>query len=409
MRLLRNNILKRLITAKKPFAIGISILCIAALASCSSSATNDVTNTANPTEQYYCQPDADNAEWDCTNKTTHDFSSAQKTQPAIQHPTTSATEKPGPFEVLAYRVVWAIPCLLILLTATRQWQALFKIDNRERAFLLATGLCLIVNWCTFIWAVQSQRLAEASLGYFINPLINIVLGRLFLSERLRPLQALAVLLAMLGIGLELAVLKTLPWVGLVLAFSFGFYGLLRKQVSVPSAVGLSVETSLLAPFAILFLVIHGSGGEVRSLVDLAKFSVGGVVSVVPLVLFAAAAIRLPLTTLGFAQYIAPTISLMLAVFLYGEAVGDQRWGTFAMILAAFALLLALMLPLFAQIVYLRPGFRSKTILMGELIFNKFISEKVFLYSLYLSVVTAIAQIFTVAQRILTYLLLYRNF
>ena len=243
----------------------------------------------------------------------------------------------GPFEVLAYRVVWAIPCLLILLTATRQWQALFKIDNRERAFLLATGLCLIVNWCTFIWAIQSQRLAEASLGYFINPLINIVLGRLFLSERLRPLQALAVLLAMLGIGLELAVLKTLPWVGLVLAFSFGFYGLLRKQVSVPSAVGLSVETSLLAPFAILFLVIHGSGGEVRSLVDLAKFSVGGVVSVVPLVLFAAAAIRLPLTTLGFAQYIAPTISLMLAVFLYGEAVADQRWVTFAMIWTALAL------------------------------------------------------------------------
>lgn len=101
MRLLRNNILKKLITAKKPFAIGISILCIAALASCSSSATNDVTNTANPTEQYYCQPDADNAEWDCTNKTTHDFSSAQKTQPAIQHPTTSATEKPGQKKLVA--------------------------------------------------------------------------------------------------------------------------------------------------------------------------------------------------------------------------------------------------------------------------------------------------------------------
>lgn len=236
-----------------------------------------------------------------------------------------------PLEVLMHRVLWSVPLLTLLITITKQWADVRGLGRREVAFLLVTALCLSVNWGTFIWAIQAQRMADASLGYFINPLINVMLGRLFLGERMRPLQWLAIGVAFLGVNIELWTLGSMPWLGLTLAFSFGFYGLLRKQVSVPSAIGLWVETMLMLPIALLFFVWLASSEGLRPSIEIAQLALGGLISVVPLVLFAAAALRLSLTALGFVQYLAPSCTLMLAVFLYHEPVADIRWLTFSFI------------------------------------------------------------------------------
>lgn len=236
-----------------------------------------------------------------------------------------------PLEVLMHRVLWSVPLLMLLITATKQWPSVRMLGRREVLFLLVTALCLSINWGTFIWAIQAQRMADASLGYFINPLVNVMLGWMFLGERMRPLQWLAIGVAFLGVNIELWTLGSVPWLGLTLAFSFGFYGLLRKQVKVPSAIGLWVETMLMLPIAGLFLVWLVANDGMRPSMEIAQLALGGLISVVPLVLFAAAALRLSLTALGFVQYLAPTCTLMLAVLLYNEPVADIRWVTFSFI------------------------------------------------------------------------------
>lgn len=239
-----------------------------------------------------------------------------------------------PLEVLAHRVVWGIPLLGLLLMVSGQWRGIKTLMPAAFGYLLASAVCLSINWLTFIYAIQSARIAEASLGYFINPLVNILLGWLFLRERLRPLQWLAVGVAATGVCVELWSQASLPWLGLTLAFSFGCYGLLRKQVNVGAVVGLSVETVAVAPLAIGFLIWLGLHEGVRELAALLSLGLGGLITVVPLVCFAAAAIRLPLTTLGFVQYLAPSCALMLALFVYGETVPAERWLTFALIWGA---------------------------------------------------------------------------
>lgn len=233
-----------------------------------------------------------------------------------------------------HRVLWSVPLLTLLIWFSKQWSQVRGLGRRELLFLLATALCLSINWGTFIWAIQAQRIADASLGYFINPLVNVMLGWLFLRERMRPYQWLAVAVAFLGINIELWTVGHVPWLGLTLAFSFGFYGLLRKQVSVPSAIGLWVETLLMLPIALVFLTMLMTTQGMRPGFEIAQLALGGLVSVIPLVWFAAAALRLPLTTLGFVQYLAPSCALMLAVFLYDEPVASTRWLTFGFIWAA---------------------------------------------------------------------------
>ena len=242
-----------------------------------------------------------------------------------------------PLEVLAHRVVWGVPFLGLLLLATGQWRDIAEHSRRAIGYLLVSALFLSINWLTFIYAIQTERIAEASLGYFINPLVNILLGWLFLRERLGRLQWFAVSLAAIGVGSELIARASLPWLGLTLAFSFGLYGLLRKQVNVPAVVGLSIETIMLTPLAVGFLVWLGVNDGVREFNDILSLGLGGLVTVVPLVCFAAAAIRLPLSTLGFIQYLAPTCTLLLALFVYGENVPQERWLTFALIWAALLL------------------------------------------------------------------------
>ena len=237
----------------------------------------------------------------------------------------------GPFEILANRIVWAIPLLLLMLGLTKQWAAVWRLTRVQLAILVATAVALSINWLTFIWAIQAEKIAEASLGYYINPLFNVMLGWLFLQERMRPLQWLAIGVAAFGIATELVVQASVPWLGLTLAMSFGIYGLLRKKVNLPAVVGLFIETLLVLPIALGYLILLYLDQGTRTFVDGASLALGGVITVIPLVFFAAAATRLPLTTLGFVQYLAPTCALLLALFLYDESVPAIRWFTFSMI------------------------------------------------------------------------------
>ena len=237
----------------------------------------------------------------------------------------------GPFEILANRIVWAIPLLLLLLGLTKQWAGVWKLTRSQLIILVATAAALSINWLTFITAIQAEKIAEASLGYYINPLVNVILGWLFLQERMRPLQWLAIGVAAFGVGTELVMQASVPWLGLTLAMSFGIYGLLRKLVNLPAVVGLFIETLLVAPIALGYLILLYLDHGTKTIFDGASLALGGVITVIPLVFFAAAASRLPLTTLGFVQYLAPTLTLLLAIFLYDETVPAIRWFTFSMI------------------------------------------------------------------------------
>ena len=233
-----------------------------------------------------------------------------------------------PLEILAQRIVWSVPLLAVLILVGRQWRGIRELSGKAYLALAACSLLLSINWLTFIYGILEGRINETSLGYFINPLVSIALGAIVLGERLRPLQWLAVSFAIAGVGYELVILGTLPWVAVTLAMTFGLYGLIRKQVQVPAALGLGIETVLLAPVAAGYLVL-GLNVE-RSGEELTWLAFGGVVTVVPLVLFGAAAVRLPLTILGVFQYLAPTISLIIAVVMFNETVGQPRWVAFTM-------------------------------------------------------------------------------
>ena len=246
----------------------------------------------------------------------------------------------APLEVLAHRIVWSVPLLALLITVGRQWSALRVLSMRQLRLLAVCSVLLSINWLSFIFAIHTERIAEAALGYYINPLVSIVLGFVVLAERLRPAQWGAVGLAFAAVLLEVAALGEAPWLALALAFSFGFYGLLRKQLAVSSSAGLGVEATLLLPFALGYLMIAGASADApeRSLAQVLMLGLGGAVTVAPLIWFASAATRLPLTVLGFFQYLAPSISLLLAVFVYEEPVTQMRWVSFTMVWLALALL-----------------------------------------------------------------------
>lgn len=246
----------------------------------------------------------------------------------------------APLEVLAHRIVWSVPLLALLITVGRQWSALRVLSMRQLRLLAVCSVLLSINWLSFIFAIHTERIAEAALGYYINPLVSIVLGFVVLAERLRPAQWGAVGLAFAAVLIEVAALGEVPWLALALAFSFGFYGLLRKQLAVSSSAGLGVEAALLLPFALGYLMIAGASADApeRSLAQVLMLGLGGAVTVAPLIWFASAATRLPLTVLGFFQYLAPSISLLLAVFVYEEPVTQMRWVSFTMVWLALALL-----------------------------------------------------------------------
>lgn len=249
-------------------------------------------------------------------------------------------------EVLGHRILWSVLFLFILVSWWGDWGRLLNALRRPRVagWLLVSGALIGFNWGVFIWTIHADRILEASYGYYINPLVNVLLGLVFLQERLRALQWLAVGLAAVG-TLNLGLMQGIvPWGGLALAFSFGFYGLVRKRVPVTGATGLTVETLLLLPAVLAGFAWFGLAGEVHfTQVDWrtdALLVAAGVITTVPLIWFANAARRLPLSAIGFFQYIAPTLTFLLAVFVYGEDFTLAHRITFVLIWTALVLLMA---------------------------------------------------------------------
>lgn len=248
-----------------------------------------------------------------------------------------------PAEIVAHRIVWAALLTAAFVWVTGRSARTMGILAHPRLLLGLAGssVLLTLNWLVYIWAVNSDRVLETSLGYFINPLVNIALGVAFLGERLRTLQWLAVALAAAGVAIMAVGHGTLPWVPLVLAVSFGLYGLMRKIIPVDPIGGLLIETMTMTPVSFGYLVWLGGTGEGAFLAGPRSLDVmlaaTGVATAVPLTLFAIAARGLRLSTLGFIQYLAPSTTFLLGVFLFREPLTPALVATFAFVWAGLAL------------------------------------------------------------------------
>jgi chloramphenicol-sensitive protein RarD len=246
-------------------------------------------------------------------------------------------------EIIAHRLIWTTLFLIVLLTWQRRWPEVRQAASSRSTLLycIASGLAVSLNWVVFIWAVNINRVVETSLGYFMTPLVNVLLGAVFLRERLTRLQLVSVLLALVGVlNLTLGYGK-FPWIAVILCFSFGVYGLLRKKSGTRPIPGLFLETTLLTPVAFLYLLtLHGGSGlifgQVRWSFALLLVSTG-VVTGLPLVWFGHAARHLRMTTIGFLQYLSPSGSFLLGVFLYHEPFTRNHLITFGLIWAALAI------------------------------------------------------------------------
>ena len=254
-----------------------------------------------------------------------------------------AVQHVPPFEILCHRVVWSVPFTALLITLGRDWGVLAKAVSNKKVLgtLFLSATLVAANWFIYIYAILTDRLLQASLGYFINPLVNILLGILFLRERLRHWQVLAVFLAAVG-TLNLTVnYGMLPWISLTLAFSFGFYGLIRKTVLIESVNGLFIETSLLFPFAagyLFYLAVKDAGAF--GVIDWQTTTLlffAGLVTSLPLVWFTSAARRLQFTTIGIAQYLSPSLQFILAVLFYREPFSSVYLVTFVFIWVGLAI------------------------------------------------------------------------
>lgn len=240
-------------------------------------------------------------------------------------------------EVLAHRMLWAVPFLLILLSLQGRVRMLMSPlrDRKTLVTLLATTVLIGSNWGVYIWAIANDQVLQGSLGYFINPLLNVLLGFVFLGERLRRWQTVGILLAALGVAYLTWSNGTVPTVALFLAFTFAFYGLLRKTARVDALVGLTIETSLLLPLAIAYAVFLASDNAghfaAGSWSDSLLLAAAGIVTAVPLLWFTNAARRLRYTTVGILQYIAPTGQFILGAAVYGEAFGQAEAVCFGLI------------------------------------------------------------------------------
>jgi chloramphenicol-sensitive protein RarD len=249
----------------------------------------------------------------------------------------------SPWEILLQRVLWAAAFLLGFVLISRRLdrvRALFRRPGTMWA-LTASALVLVGNWATFIWAVTHQEILQSSLGYYINPLLNVFLGYCFLGERLQPLQRLAVALAAAGVLISLVGYGEVPWLALMMAGFFGVYGLIRKQVEVDSVTGLLMEVLLMTPVALVWLLVMVARGEsvfLRAGPTIDMLLAGsGLVTILPLLLFVVAAKRLKLATVGLLQYIAPTGHFLTGVFLYGEPFTAADAVTFGCIWSGLAL------------------------------------------------------------------------
>jgi len=244
-------------------------------------------------------------------------------------------------EIVAHRVIWSVLFLAVLLVLRRQMGAMRAVFGNRRllATLFLTAMLTGGNWLVFVWAITHDHVLEGSLGYFINPLLSVLLGRIFLGERLRPWQKAAVAIAAIGVLWRVVAVGQLPLIALFLALTFGFYGLLRKRTQVDAISGLFVETLLVLPIAIGWLAWRGATGDIFLGVDPqveVLLPLAGVITATPLMLFAVGARRLPLATVGFLQYLAPSLTFLLAIFVFHEPFDAARLFGFALIWLALA-------------------------------------------------------------------------
>jgi chloramphenicol-sensitive protein RarD len=246
-------------------------------------------------------------------------------------------------EILAHRMVWSLVFVVALLALQGHWRWLGATFRNWRVLLTFTlsALLLSLNWFIYIWAVNAGYIVETSLGYFINPLVNVLLGTLFLKERLRPWQAAAIAVALVGVLYLTLHYGALPWIALTLAGSFGVYGLLRKTAPLSSLEGLTLETLLLFVPALAYLLwLAGAGRGVFGHTDLSTMLLlagSGVATALPLLLFASGARRVTLTLMGILQYIAPTMQFLIGVFVYHESLSSERLIGFSLIWLALAI------------------------------------------------------------------------
>lgn len=248
----------------------------------------------------------------------------------------------GALEIVAHRIAWALPLLLALIVLFRQWRGLLAA-LRDPAIMRALALSSVligINWTIYIWAVTNEHILAASLGYFLNPLVNVLLGVVVLKERLRRLQIVAIGLAAIGVALLAAGALDTLWISLTLALSFGTYGLIRKVTPVTALEGLTVETAVLLLPSLGWIAWVASRGEAGFGIDPgtdALLILGAAVTAFPMLLFAAAARRLRLSTLGLLQYIAPSLQFAIGVFVFAEPLGALQLACFAFIWAGLLL------------------------------------------------------------------------
>jgi chloramphenicol-sensitive protein RarD len=255
-------------------------------------------------------------------------------------------EPAGELEIVAHRVLWSLLFVALLLTALRRWSQVWALagDRRRLLVLAGAGLLIAVNWLVFVYGVNSGHVVETSLGYFINPLVSVLLGVVVFAERLRPLQWTAVGIAAVAVAVLTVDYGRPPWIALALAASFGLYGLMKKLVRVDAAPGLFVETAIVAvPAAAVLGFLHASGsgsfagaGPGHALL----LASSGIATAVPLLLFAAAARRIPLSTVGLLQYLTPLMQLAIGVFVYDEDMPPARLAGFTIVWVALAVFTA---------------------------------------------------------------------
>ena len=227
-------------------------------------------------------------------------------------------------QVIGHRIGWSFIVLIIFILITKQWQEFRSVAFSPKTIVMYTvaGVLLSINWLIYVWGVNAGFIVETSLGYFINPLLSVLLGVLFLRERLRPAQWIPVILAAVGVIYLTVVYGRPPWIALSLAFSFGFYGLVKKLAPLGSLYGLTLETAIVFPIALVYLIFvetNGTGAFLHNGVRIDLFLAGaGIVTTIPLLMFASAAKQIPLTMVGILQYIAPTLQFLIGVFLYKE-------------------------------------------------------------------------------------------
>ena len=246
------------------------------------------------------------------------------------------------FQIMAHRVVWSLLLMTAILVFRKELKPMLSAATPRIVFLYAiAGTLLAINWVTYVWGVNAGYVVEASLGYFINPLVSVLLGVIFLQERLRPLQWVPVVLAAAGVTYLTVSMGKLPWIALVLAFSFGLYGLMKKITPLGSLQGLTLETAAVFLPALIYLIIEqvrGVGAFVNAGVSTTLLlAATGVVTVIPLIFFSAGTKLIPLTTVGLLQYITPTTQFLLGVFVFKEAFSSNQVVGFVIIWTALIL------------------------------------------------------------------------